>query len=284
VRHHWRLLRWVQCQSTETRNSVTAEGLHDTLCQLKSCQLLHNCRNKLYNNNTHTHTRLTAPFPGLPRWVGTRKVKPIWSKRMWVAVASAGRYASLHLLQTDNHTSTPTLCFLQAGCPSCRPTNITNRSNAVMADQCVVTSHGVSTVVVEQAWPLTSFVDSKINLLWGKLSKSRIWDKVPEGSTLIFGGTQISLKKQCRIGRRKLPCQKPAQFVHPKTIPILWYYFLHIKFNNITQKNNEQSTVISLCLAHQFIILLSSDKIKSIPDWLYLSGTSLPRLSWKRGR
>jgi len=27
------------------------------------------------------------------------------------------------LLQTDNHTSTPPLCFLQAGCPSCRPTN-----------------------------------------------------------------------------------------------------------------------------------------------------------------
>jgi len=26
----------------------------------------------------HTHTSLTALFPGLPRWAGTRKVKPIW--------------------------------------------------------------------------------------------------------------------------------------------------------------------------------------------------------------
>jgi len=26
-------------------------------------------------------------------------------------------------LQTDNHASTPPLGFLQAGCPSCRPTN-----------------------------------------------------------------------------------------------------------------------------------------------------------------
>jgi len=26
-------------------------------------------------------------------------------------------------LQTDNHASTPPLFFLQAGCPSCRPTN-----------------------------------------------------------------------------------------------------------------------------------------------------------------
>jgi len=27
------------------------------------------------------------------------------------------------LLQTDNHSSIPPLSFLQAGCPSCRPTN-----------------------------------------------------------------------------------------------------------------------------------------------------------------
>ena len=56
--------------------------------------------------HTHTHTRLTALFPGLPRWAGTRKVNQswfYWSKGQWVAVAS--------------------LSFLQAGCPSCRPTN-----------------------------------------------------------------------------------------------------------------------------------------------------------------
>ena len=29
--------------------------------------------------NTHTHTHpFNGPFPGLPRWAGTRKVKPIW--------------------------------------------------------------------------------------------------------------------------------------------------------------------------------------------------------------
>ena len=27
---------------------------------------------------SNTHTRLTALFPGLPRWAGTRKIKPIW--------------------------------------------------------------------------------------------------------------------------------------------------------------------------------------------------------------
>jgi len=38
--------------------------------------------------------------PGLTRWAGARKVKPdwiYWSKRQWVAVASAGPYATLHL-------------------------------------------------------------------------------------------------------------------------------------------------------------------------------------------
>ena len=40
-----------------------------------------------------------------------------------MAVASAGPYTYLHLSQTDNHASIPPLTFLQAGCPSCHPTN-----------------------------------------------------------------------------------------------------------------------------------------------------------------
>jgi len=39
-----------------------------------------------------------------------------------VAVVSAGQYASLHLIP-ENHANIPPLSFLQAGCPSCRPTN-----------------------------------------------------------------------------------------------------------------------------------------------------------------
>ena len=47
-----------------------------------------------------THTRLSALFPGLPRWVGTRKVKPIWILLKQEAVSGSGitgPYASLHL-------------------------------------------------------------------------------------------------------------------------------------------------------------------------------------------
>ena len=41
------------------------------------------------HTHTHTHTCLMALYPGLPGWVGTRKVKPIWI-----------------LLKQDTHTHT----------------------------------------------------------------------------------------------------------------------------------------------------------------------------------
>ena len=77
---------------------------------------------------THTHTRLTALFLGLPGWAGTRKVKPIWilleqetvsgSGISWAVCKSAPR--SRQITMSAPHYSQ---VFLQAGCPSCRPTN-----------------------------------------------------------------------------------------------------------------------------------------------------------------
>jgi len=51
---------------------------------------------------TTTLLRLSGFCPGPTGWAGTRKVKPkpiwiSWSKRQWVAVASAGPYTNLHL-------------------------------------------------------------------------------------------------------------------------------------------------------------------------------------------
>ena len=76
---------------------------------------------------THTHTRLTAPFSGTT-WVSqyqkgktnldfteARDSEWQWHQLSHMQVCTS--------LQTDNHTSTPPLSFLQAGCPSCRPTN-----------------------------------------------------------------------------------------------------------------------------------------------------------------
>jgi len=39
---------------------------------------------------THTHTRLTALFPGLPGRAGTRKVKPIWILLKQETVSGSG--------------------------------------------------------------------------------------------------------------------------------------------------------------------------------------------------
>jgi len=38
-------------------------------------------------------------------------------------------------LQTDNHASTPTLSSLQAGCPSCRPTNSIKALKATVLEE-----------------------------------------------------------------------------------------------------------------------------------------------------
>jgi len=45
-------------------------------------------------------------------------------------VASATPHASLHLAK-KNHASTPPLSFLQAGYPSCRPTNSIKAQKAI---------------------------------------------------------------------------------------------------------------------------------------------------------
>jgi len=82
------------------------------------------------HTHTHTHTRLTGIFPGLPRWAGTRKAKPIWillkqetvsgSGIRWNICKSAPRSRQI-TMPAPHHSDTQ--FFLQAGCPSCRPTN-----------------------------------------------------------------------------------------------------------------------------------------------------------------
>ena len=75
---------------------------------------------------THTHTRLMARF-------GTTQVGRYQQGKTNLDFTEARdsewqRHQLGHMqvctsLQTDNHASTRPLSFLQAGCPSCRPTN-----------------------------------------------------------------------------------------------------------------------------------------------------------------
>ena len=80
--------------------------------------------------DTHTHMCARAfngPLSGTTRMLkqetesGSSISRAICKSAMQVCTS----------LQTDNHASTSPLSFLQAGCPSCRPTNIVKALKAV---------------------------------------------------------------------------------------------------------------------------------------------------------
>ena len=74
-----------------------------------------------------TDTHLMALFPGLPGWAGTRKVKPIWILLKQETVSGNGiSRAICKSAPCTRQITTPAphhSSFLQAGCPSCHPTN-----------------------------------------------------------------------------------------------------------------------------------------------------------------
>ena len=71
---------------------------------------------------THTHTHLfNGPFSGTTRVSRYQKGKPIWILLKQVSVSSSG--ISWAICKSAPRSSTPPLSFLQAGCPSCCPTN-----------------------------------------------------------------------------------------------------------------------------------------------------------------
>jgi len=76
---------------------------------------------------------------GTTRVIRYQKVKTIWiftaardSEWQWHQLCHMQVCTSF---QTDNHASTPPLSFLQAGCPSCRPTNSVKALKAESTDR-----------------------------------------------------------------------------------------------------------------------------------------------------
>jgi len=53
-------------------------------------------------------------------------------------------------LQADNHTSTSLLSFLQAGCPSCRPTNSVKALKALSKYICTAQKNQSQSVVISR--------------------------------------------------------------------------------------------------------------------------------------
>ena len=82
----------------------------------------------LHANLSTTATTHTHPFNGpMSRWAGTRKVKPIWILLKQQTVSGTGiSWAICKSAPCSRQITTPaphhSVC-LQAGCPSCRPTN-----------------------------------------------------------------------------------------------------------------------------------------------------------------
>ena len=88
------------------------------------------------NENIHKHTHtFNGPFSGTTRVIQYQKGKTNVdfteardSEWQWHQL---GHMQVCTSLQTDNHTSTPPLSFLQAACPSCRPTNSVKALKAI---------------------------------------------------------------------------------------------------------------------------------------------------------
>jgi len=116
-----------------------------------------------------TNTRLTALCPGLPRWAGTRKVKPIWIFQKQMTVSGSGIcWAICKSAPRSRQTTTPAhhhSVFLQAGCASCRPTNSVKALKAAYIQQ--------DTFKVTTNQILPNFME--ICIFYGKLPVSRPW-------------------------------------------------------------------------------------------------------------
>jgi len=104
-----------------------ADGCYVCQCvQPEHGQLRHSLNGSHTGHYTHTHP-FNGPCPGLPRSAGTRKVKPIWILLKQEAVSGSGiSWAICKSAPRSRQITTPAhppLSFIQAGFPSCRPTN-----------------------------------------------------------------------------------------------------------------------------------------------------------------
>ena len=122
------------------------------------------------HTHTHAHTRLTAICPELPGSAGTRKVKPVWillkqktvsgSGISWAICKSAPR--SRQITTSAPHHSV----FLQAGCPSCRPTNSVKALKALLG-QTMQYWHinWIRTRIPTRIWTLTLTLTLNLTLI-----------------------------------------------------------------------------------------------------------------------
>jgi len=107
------------------------DGIYDATHALSRARRVVSC------TRIHTHTHpFNGPLSGITRvsryqkgktnldFTGARDIEWQWHQLGHIQVCTS--------LQTDNHAGTPPLSFLQAGCPSCRPTNSVKALKALL--------------------------------------------------------------------------------------------------------------------------------------------------------
>jgi len=99
--------------------------------KLNSCMARYFVHKSTFSKHTHTHTHISILQPsrlrmGLPGVSEYQNQSGILLKQETVSgsgISCAICKSASRPRQTDNHASIPQLSFLQARCPSCRPTN-----------------------------------------------------------------------------------------------------------------------------------------------------------------
>ena len=132
---------------THGRHAAHIHSDAHTLCYTDTLTYLLTCY-----KHTHTHP-FNGPFSGTTQVSRYQKGKTNLdsteardSEWQWHQL---GHMQVCTLLQTDNHASTPPLSFLQAGCPSCHPTNSVKALKAKTASKHL---HATQTVEVSNIY------------------------------------------------------------------------------------------------------------------------------------
>ena len=137
----WWVCCWATCRQEISTSScghrAAGAGAQQQMLAASCWELMEEAQHRLLDTHTHTHPFI-GPFSRTTRVSRYQKVNTNldfteardsewqWHQLDHMQVCTA--------LQTDNHTSTPPLSFLQAGCPSCRPTNSVNALKARLLD------------------------------------------------------------------------------------------------------------------------------------------------------
>ena len=95
-------------------------------------------------------------------------------------------------IQTDNHASTPPLKFLQAGCPSCHPTNSVKALKAY-SRQYLCHKLLKSVDVRRQAMRLLSTWHARLQTAAGGRWRSTVWENIEQSATHTVPATSTTI-------------------------------------------------------------------------------------------